>query len=91
MTNIQLAADAGRLPSKATVDAVLAQIQPISSQPAETSPFAAPLKRFPASIGPDDRKRITADLLDTISSDVIPSYQRVGRFIQARAGAAPAP
>ena len=83
MTNIQLASDAGRLPAKSAIDPVLTQLQTTAAQPPETSPFAAPLKRFPTSIPTADRKRITTDLQDTLANEVLPAYARVARFLAA--------
>ena len=48
----------------------------------QTSPFAAPLKRFPASIDAPTRKRITADLLEAIQTDVLPAYARFAKFLR---------
>ena len=88
MTNLQLGSEAGRIPAQASVEGVMTEVQAISAEPAETSAFAAPLKRFPAAVGAADRKRIAADVLDTISNDVIPGYQRVGRFVAAQSAGA---
>ncbi len=83
MTNIQLGIDEGRVPPRYILEKVLAQVQGMGGQTAAASPFAGPLKRFPKSIAPDDRKRISADVTEAITDAVLPSYVRLGRFIAA--------
>ncbi|RXH56564.1 DUF885 domain-containing protein [Granulicella sibirica] len=83
MTDLQLGVDEGRVPPKYIIEKVAVQIQSIAGQTAEASPFSGPLKKFPAAIGPEDRKRISADLLDAVSTSVLPSYQRLGKFVAA--------
>ena len=48
----------------------------------EASPFAAPLTKFPASIDAPTRKRISAELLDTIQTDVLPACARFAKFLR---------
>jgi uncharacterized protein (DUF885 family) len=83
MTDIQLGIDEGRVPPQYILEKVVTQVQTIGGQTAEASPFAGPLKKFPASIRAADRKRISDDVMDTITTDVLPSYQRLGRFMTA--------
>jgi uncharacterized protein (DUF885 family) len=81
MTNMQLGIDEGRMPPKYILEKVLAQTQPLANTPARDSVFAQPLKKFPKSITPAQQTRISADLLDAISTDVIPAYQRFAKFL----------
>jgi uncharacterized protein (DUF885 family) len=83
MTNIQLGIDEKRVPPAYILEKVLAQVQTIANQKPEDSPFSQPLKKFPASIDAPTRKRIAADLMDAINTSVLPSYKRLGKFIQA--------
>jgi uncharacterized protein (DUF885 family) len=71
-----------RAPAAATVTRAAAETEAIASQKAEASPFAAPLARFPAGIDAANRRRITADLLAAISSDVLPAYTRFAKFLR---------
>jgi uncharacterized protein (DUF885 family) len=59
----------------------LAETQAIAVQKPADSPFALPLKKFPASISAADRKRITDDVLNAIATQVLPSYQRFAKFL----------
>ncbi len=81
MTNMQAGLDDRRTPPQYLMEKVLTQTQAIAGQKPADSPFALPLKKFPASIGPDDRKRIAGDLMDVIANKVLPSYQRFAKFL----------
>jgi uncharacterized protein (DUF885 family) len=39
----------------------------------EANPFLIPTKKFPASISPEDQKRLTAEITDATNKDVIPA------------------
>lgn len=47
----------------------------------EANPFLIPTKKFPASISPEDQKRLTAEITDAVNKDVIPAYRSFGAFI----------
>jgi uncharacterized protein (DUF885 family) len=83
MTNMQTGLDDHRTPPQYLMEKVLVQTQAIAAQKPEDSPFALPLKKFPASISVGDRKRITDSLLDVIATKVMPSYQRFAKFLSA--------
>ena len=83
MTNMQLGVDEGRTPPQYLMEKVLAQTETLANQKAEESPFAMPLKRFPKSVSATEQKRITADLLQAISTDVLPMYKRFAGFLKA--------
>jgi uncharacterized protein (DUF885 family) len=82
MTDIQLGIDEGRVPPKYILEKVQKQVESIAMQKAEASPFAGPLKKFPASIAEADRKRIAADVMDAIETSVLPTYVRFAKFVQ---------
>ncbi|HWZ50110.1 MAG TPA: DUF885 domain-containing protein [Granulicella sp.] len=84
MTNMQLGMDEGRMPPKYILEKVLAQTQALATQKPEESAFAAPLKKFPATVSAADRSRISADLLEVIGGQVLPSYQRFAKFLVAQ-------
>jgi uncharacterized protein (DUF885 family) len=83
MTNMQTGMDDRRTPPQYLMEQVLAQVQGIAAQKPADSPFAQPLKKFPASVSAGDRKRITEDLLNAITTQVLPSYQRFAKFLSA--------
>jgi uncharacterized protein (DUF885 family) len=84
MTDMQLGMDEGRVPPKYILEKVLVQTQALAGQKAADSPFAGPLKKFPKSISAADQARISADLLEAISNDMLPSYQRFAKFLAAQ-------
>jgi len=81
MSNMQTGLDAHRTPPQYLMQKVLTQAQNIAGQKPEDSPFALPLKSFPASIAAPDRKRISQDLLEALTRAVLPSYQRFAKFL----------
>jgi uncharacterized protein (DUF885 family) len=81
MTNMQTGLDDHRTPPGYLMEKVLLQVQGIVAQKPADSPFAGPLKKFPKSIPPDDRKRISDDVLDAIARQVLPAYQRFAKFL----------
>ncbi|WP_158942920.1 DUF885 family protein [Granulicella sp. S190] len=83
MTNMQLGADEGRVQVQYLMEKVLVQTLALANQKPEESPFAQPLKKFPKTVTAAEQKRISADLLDAISTDVLPSYKRFAGFLKA--------
>jgi uncharacterized protein (DUF885 family) len=82
MTNMQLGIDEGRVPPQYLLEKVLVQTQALADQKPAESPFARPLKKFPATISAADQKRISADMLDAIGTQVLPAYQRFAKFVK---------
>ncbi len=82
MTNMQLGIDEGRVQPQYLLEKVLEQTQAIADQKAEASPFALPLKKFPKTIDAAEQKRISGEVLEAISTDVLPSYQRFAKFLK---------
>jgi uncharacterized protein (DUF885 family) len=82
MTNMQLGIDEGRVPPQYLLEKVLVQTQALADQKPAESPFARPLKKFPATISAADQKRISADMLDAIATQVLPAYQRFAKFVK---------
>jgi uncharacterized protein (DUF885 family) len=83
MTNMQLGADEGRVQVQYLMEKVLVQTQALANQKPEDSPFAQPLKKFPKTVSAPEQKRISAEMIDAISTDVLPSYKRFAGFLKA--------
>jgi uncharacterized protein (DUF885 family) len=83
MTNMDLGADEGRVPPRYLMEKVLVQTQTLADLKPEDSPFALPLKTFPKSVSAADQKRISTEMLQAISTDVLPSYKRFAGFLKA--------
>jgi len=58
------------------------QTEQIGSQGGEQSPFAVPLKNFPASVSDADRKRIRQQVLAAIDQQVVPAYAKFAKFLK---------
>jgi len=48
----------------------------------DANPFLGPTKKYPASISPEDQKRLTQQITDAINTDVIPAYKAFAAFIR---------
>jgi uncharacterized protein (DUF885 family) len=83
MTNMDLGADEGRVQVQYLMEKALVQTGALASQKPEESPFALPLKKFPKAVSAAEQKRISSEMLDAISTDVLPSYKRFAGFLKA--------
>jgi uncharacterized protein (DUF885 family) len=83
MTNMDLGADEGRVQVQYLMEKALVQTQALANQKPEESPFALPLKKFPKTVSATEQKRISSEILDAISTDVLPSYKRFAGFLKA--------
>ena len=70
------------MPPRYLLEKVAAQTREISETKAEASPFAQPLKKFPAGISDADQKRLRTAVLAAINHDVLPAYQRFTAFVR---------
>lgn len=48
----------------------------------ESDPFLRPMKKYPATISPEDQKRLTQQITDAINTDVIPAYKTFAAFLR---------
>ncbi|HEY6369096.1 MAG TPA: DUF885 domain-containing protein [Candidatus Sulfotelmatobacter sp.] len=48
----------------------------------DADPFLQPTKKYPASISPEDQKRLTQQITDAVNTDVLPAYKTFATFIQ---------
>ena len=82
ITNMSIGMDDHRVAPKFLLEKALEQVKQLANQKPEDSPLASPLKKFPASIQPADQERIKTEMLAVISKQVLPAYQRFGRFME---------
>jgi uncharacterized protein (DUF885 family) len=82
-TDMSIGVDDHRVPPKYLMEKVLDQVNEMAAQKPEDSPFAMPLKKFPASISAADQQRIKTEMLDAIGKEVLPAYTRFGLFLKA--------
>jgi uncharacterized protein (DUF885 family) len=81
-TNMSIGIDDHRLPPKYLMEKVLDQVKTMAAQKPEDSPFATPLKTFPAIVKALDQERIKQDTLAAIAHEVLPAYLRFARFLE---------
>ncbi|MGC2639978.1 MAG: DUF885 domain-containing protein [Acidobacteriaceae bacterium] len=81
--NMMTGIDDHRVPPKYLLEKVLVQVNTLMAQKPEDSPFALPLKKFPASIAAPDQKRIHDAVIAAITKQVFPAYQRFAKFLSA--------
>ncbi|MBC7684601.1 MAG: DUF885 domain-containing protein [Bdellovibrionales bacterium] len=72
------------MPPKFLIPKIAAQSRAMSIQKAEESPFAMPLKQFPATFSEVDKKRLSVGVLDAIRKDVIPTYKKFATFVNTK-------
>jgi len=48
----------------------------------DANPFLLPTKKYPASIAPEDQKRLTQQIIEAINTDVVPAYKAFGNFVR---------
>jgi uncharacterized protein (DUF885 family) len=48
----------------------------------DADPFLQPTKKYPASISPEDQKRLTQAITDAANTDVLPAYKTFAAFIK---------
>lgn len=63
------------------MEKVVVQTNAIAGEKAEETPFAAPLKKFPAGVSAEEQKRIQTEVLDAIANQVLPAYSRFAKYL----------
>jgi uncharacterized protein (DUF885 family) len=72
------------MPPKFLIPAIVKQTNTIAGQKAKDSPFAEPIKNFPADFSAADKARLSAAVLGAISHDVLPAYKKFGTFVKTK-------
>jgi uncharacterized protein (DUF885 family) len=80
--NMSIGMEDHRLPSADLMARVLDQVNQMAGQKPEDSPFALPLKSFPAAVNPGEQARIKDEMLAAIGKEVLPAYLRFARFLE---------
>jgi uncharacterized protein (DUF885 family) len=81
-TNMAIGIEDHRVPPKFLLKLALDEVNTLAHQKPEDSPFALPLKKFPAAIPAAEQDRIKSDMLDAIGKKVLPAYLRFARFLE---------
>jgi uncharacterized protein (DUF885 family) len=80
--NMAIGIDDHRVPPKYLLEKTLDQVKQLANAKPEDSPFALPLKKFPASVSAAEQERIKAEMLSAIEKQVLPAYLRFARFLE---------
>jgi uncharacterized protein (DUF885 family) len=72
----------GLMPPRYLLEKVAAEADDIASKAGEKSPFASPVKEFPASVPTAQQKRLRDAVLAAVADQVVPSYQRFALFVR---------
>jgi uncharacterized protein (DUF885 family) len=72
----------GRVPPKYLLEKALEQVKMLANEKPEDTPFAEPLKKFPAGVSAAEQTRIKQETLDAIGKEVLPAYLRFARFME---------
>jgi uncharacterized protein (DUF885 family) len=81
-TNMSIGIEDHRVPPKFLLIKVLDQLKDLAHQKPEDSPYAMPLKNFPATIKPAEQQRIKTETLAAITKEVLPAYQQFAHFFE---------
>ncbi len=66
------------MPVRFLLEKIPAQCQGI----VDSDPFLLPTTKYPASIPPEEQKRLTQQITEAINTDVIPAYKQFANFVR---------
>lgn len=72
----------GLMPPQFLLPKIVRQSKDIAGMKTLASPFAAPIKKFPASFSAADKTRLRAAVIKAIEQDVVPTYKKFAGFVQ---------
>jgi uncharacterized protein (DUF885 family) len=82
--NMETGVEDQRVPPKYILEKAVAQVNNVAGAKPEDSPFAQPVKKFPASISAAEQERIRGEVTAAITRQVLPAYSRLARYMQAQ-------
>lgn len=82
-TNLVIGEQSGRSQPQSIMRKVLAQVQSMATAKPEDTPFAEPLRHFPAGISAQHRALLRREILDAIRTQVQPAYAHFARYLAA--------
>jgi uncharacterized protein (DUF885 family) len=82
MANMRKGLSESLMPPRFLLEKVAAEANDIANKTGESSPFAKPVKDFPAGIPGADQKRLHDAVLTAIADQVVPAYQRFIAFVR---------
>lgn len=82
ISNLRRGMRAGVVLPRPLVQKMVPQMTALVVSDPTKSLFYGPLNKFPASVSEADRKRITAAYRTAIMNELVPTYRRLGQFLQ---------
>ncbi|HEX8427280.1 DUF885 domain-containing protein [Hymenobacter sp.] len=82
IANFRQGMKAGVVLPKALVQKMIPQMRDLVVTDPTKSLFYGPVNRFPKEISAADRQRITADYKKAIMEELVPTYQKLGTFLE---------
>ncbi len=70
------------MPPRYLLEKATVEIEDIASKAGEDSPFAEPLRKFPAGIPAAEQVRLRSAILAAIGNEVIPTYRKFATFVR---------
>ena len=70
------------MPPQFVLPKIVRQSREIAGMKTLESPFAAPLKKFPASFKAGDKKRLQDAVVSAIEKQVVPTYKKFATFVE---------
>jgi uncharacterized protein (DUF885 family) len=70
------------VPPRLLLERAIPQVEALAQGKKETSPFALPVKTFPAGIGKSDQDRLRAAVENAITGQVLPAYGRFATYLR---------
>ena len=70
------------MPPRYLLEKVVAQVDEVAGTSGEASPFAKPVKEFPAGISSTDQQRLKSATLDVIDKEIVPAYKHFAAFVR---------
>ena len=71
----------GLMPPKFVLPKIVRQSREIAGMKTAASPFAQPVKKFPAGFSAADKQRLRAAVYKAIEHDVVPAYKKFATFV----------
>lgn len=69
------------MPPKFLIPKIAKQCADVAAIKPVNSPFAEPLKKFPAGVSAADQARLSKEILAAIQKDVVPAYKKLGQYV----------
>jgi len=73
----------GLMPPQFVLPKIVRQSREIAGMKTAASPFAQPVKKFPAGFSGADKQRLRAAVYKAIEHDVVPAYKKFAAFVAA--------